>query len=187
MIDDPRYSPVEALWATVAHDLTTPTRAMAKTAVRRILRGFDTSLDRAMGQVSIASRPAHYIHEVRRVWVGQRSAFDGYLDKGWPRLVHDVSHAIFRVRQPRARPHDPGHDTLELEIAQYVIGQDWHIAVEVKKPKATVDDKLAVLDARIARWTTKQKRATTALRKLNTKRRAMVRRREATLTEDILS
>lgn len=179
-----RYDPVAEQWGKVAADLKTPTRTLAKRAVARILRDFDTSLDRAMGQLSIASRKAHYIHEVRRVWVGERGEFDTYLTKGWPRLVHDVSHAIFRVRQPRARTHDLGHETLELEIARYVIAQDWHIAVEAKKPKV---DKLVALDAAIARWTTKQKRATNALRKLNTKRRAMIRRREATLAEDILS
>jgi hypothetical protein len=105
--------------------------------------------------------------------------------KGWGRLIHDVSHRIFRRRHPSFRPHDGGHVTLEREIARYVVARGW---LEGKlKPriahvkKLTADERRALLlqrtRASLDRWQMKCRRAENAIKKLKRKEAALVRRR----------
>lgn len=92
-------------------------------------------------------------------------------------MIHDVSHRIFRYRHPAFKPHAGGHSTLEREIAEYVAKSGW---LEVKQPnKATLEEKrakqLAHNEQLTKRWLTKQKRATTALRKLKRQRTRLMK------------
>lgn len=103
--------------------------------------------------------------------------------RGWARLIHDVSHGIFARTYPDRRPHDPLHSHYETEVAKYVVEKGW---LEGKlrprppknrepKAKPTSADKLAAVEASIKRWQTKAKRAATALKKLERRRRGLMR------------
>lgn len=115
--------------------------------------------------------------ETRRVWISPKPTRGHW--KGWGRLIHDVSHTVFRWTYPSRRPHDPLHVHYETEIAKYVAQSDW-LEGGLKPPekkKPTLDEKRAKdLERTIAgikRWTAKARRADTALRKLNTKKRRL--------------
>lgn len=99
-------------------------------------------------------------------------------ERGWRELVHDLSHTFFR-RTPQGRvnrPHSGQHASLERLLIRYVVDHGW---LEGKlKPKVVekpAKDPRAVRYARtlasIARWTAKQKRAATALKKLALRKR----------------
>lgn len=172
--DDLRYAPIDALWSSVTRPPIS--RIEAERAARRIYRHFGAV---AHGGPSM-THPARLDGEVRRCWTTPRIN-DG-LDKGWPRLVHDISHRIFAARHPNFRPHAGGHALLEREISDYVIQQGW-LSGTLKPPaprKATAEERrakrLSQTDAAIARWDSKRRRADTALRKLRRRHRALLRR-----------
>jgi hypothetical protein len=54
----------------------------------------------------------------RRVWVS-RVPTSGH-DKGWGRLIHDVSHMIHKYRHPNQKPHGNLHPQIEREVQIYV-------------------------------------------------------------------
>lgn len=166
MKDDTRYDPVDALWKGV----TVPPlgREEGVQAAKRLYRRFGSLADCSP---NVTRRPS-YRGAGRRVWISATGGYSIY--KGWARLAHDCAHGIFRQRHNRSfRPHDGGHAKLEREVVEYIIAQSWLLFPlrSVAKPTPTPDEKratkLAALDARIARWTTKAKRAATALRKLH--------------------
>jgi hypothetical protein len=75
------------------------------------------------------------------------------------------------------------HSHYETEVAKYVVEKGW---LEGKlrprppknrepKAKPTSADKLAAVEASIKRWQTKAKRAATALKKLERRRRGLMR------------
>jgi hypothetical protein len=139
------YDKVNALWTTYPPI----TREEAVKAAKRIRKRFKMFPSRA----------------IRRCWIsleGRR------LDKGWPRLVHDLSHRHARQQFPRERPHGPHHAAIEHEMIQYVLSTGW---LEGKlRPKApppvTTNDKLQRLLRRKASWEAKERRAANALKKL---------------------
>jgi hypothetical protein len=152
-----KYETINALWR--AQPATPITREEANRAAKRIARHFGHPRHGSPNQ------PFHFKHygrDVRRCWISRTGR--GLL-KGWPRLVHDISHDIFALRHPSFRPHEHGHDALELEIAQYVLAQGWLAGTLRSKPRAKPDRREHTLAA-IARWERKAKRAATALRKL---------------------
>lgn len=122
--------------------------------------------------------------EVRRVWLSKTPTLASNHSKGLGRLVHDLSHRIFRATYPNRRPHDPLHAKYETDVAAYVAG----LAIvrtlanppppKPKKPAPTLEQKHAAellkVEAAIKRWTTKAKRAETALRKLKRKQRRLL-------------
>jgi hypothetical protein len=137
------YDNVNGLWTTVPPI----TREEATRAVKRIRRHFKILQGR----------------RVRTCWVslgGKR------LDKGWPRLVHDLSHWLGEQRFPRERSHGPHHAAIEHEMTQWVLAQGWldgklKPKPQVKKPV----DRAAHARAMLARWETKLKRTETMLKK----------------------
>lgn len=173
MAADSRYAPIDALWLSVRRPPIS--RIEAERAARRICRHFG-----AVAHGGRMTHPARFDGEVRRCWITPRIN-DG-LDKGWPRLVHDISHRIFAARHPDFRPHAGGHAVLEREITEYVIQQGW-LSGALKPParrKATPEERrakrLAQTEAAIAHWDSKRRRAETALRKLRRRHRALLRR-----------
>lgn len=107
---------------------------------------------------------------VRVCWVsleGRR------LDKGWARLVHDLSHTHSRVQFPSLPPHGPHHARIERDMIAYVLGIGWLDGRLKPKPaKPLTDaDKVARLQVRLVAWKTKERRAVNAIKKLTAKLR----------------
>ncbi len=171
MHNDLRYDRVRAALPATLPPIS---RVEAERAARRIFRHF--------GSVTLGgphmTHPAKFNGRVRRCWISKNPT-GGHL-KGWGRLIHDVSHSIFRRRHPNFRPHAGGHATLEAQIAAHVVSQGWlEGALLPKKSTLTSDQKrearLGEIEAAIKRWQTKQKRVANALRKLERRRRATLR------------
>lgn len=99
------------------------------------------------------------------------------LETGWRDLVHMMSHYCFRESYPTRRPHDPRHLFLEKEMVAYVIEHGWLDGrLKPKGRKARVKpDRLALVQAAEKRWTTKLRRAQTALKKLTRQRARLAR------------
>lgn len=92
-------------------------------------------------------------------------------------MVHDTSHYVFERLHPTFKTHSAAHAALEKAMIDYVIEKGLHVEI-APAPKPIVDlraVKLAVVDASIKRWTTKAKRAATALRKLQARRRRLTK------------
>jgi hypothetical protein len=100
--------------------------------------------------------------------------------RGWRPLVHELSH-YFHYRKSDARPHSLDHARLELRMTKEVVRRGWldgrlrDAPAPAKTPADRRSTKLASLNARIARWETKERRAHRALVKLNRQRRALER------------
>jgi hypothetical protein len=170
MIGDERYEPVNNAWPAIVPPCT---RHEAERAMKALCRKFGGTIHGSPAM----NGPVRSLR-VRSCWITRKPST---LYRGWQRLAHDISHSIFRRRHPSFKPHDGGHATLEREIAEHILAAGWLSGSlrPVAAPKPTTDDKLSKLDARIARWETKAKRAETALRKLRRSRSAMLRRRES--------
>lgn len=171
MQDDPRYDPVAA---QLPETLPALTRVAAGIYARSLLRKFGKVEDGAVG---------HMTHPVtwnrtrgRTCWASTKPTQRSNHFKGWGRLIHDISHLVFRARHPSFRPHDGGHARLEREVAAYVAGTGWLTPKAPVVHVVTLETKLAILDASVKRWTTKAKRAATALAKLRRRRASLLRR-----------
>jgi hypothetical protein len=173
-VTESRYEPIHHLWSTV----TVPpiTRVEAERAARRIFRRFGSQ---ALGG-PLMSRPVRFSGRVRRCWITRKT--NAGLQKGWQRLVHDISHEIFGRRHPNFRPHAGGHATLEHEIADFVIARGW-LGGTLRPPprrKPSGEERRARAIERteraIARWEVKRRRAENALKKFRRRHRAQLRR-----------
>jgi hypothetical protein len=143
------YEKVNALWTTVPPC----TREEAVRATWKIRKHFRMMKSR----------------QIRTCWISLRG---GTLDKGWPRLVHDLSHRQARLQFPRARPHGPHHAAIEREMVEYVLEQGWLTGkLRPKERERKAKDPLAHAQAQVARWETKLKRTTTLLKKWQRKLR----------------
>lgn len=169
---DVRYGPVDALWKGVT--VPSITREEGVRAARKLYRRFGGIADCSPN----VRRRLVYQNAGRSCWI---SAAGGYnIQKGWARLAHDCAHMIFNRRHNhKFRPHDGGHAKLEREIVEYIIAKGWLasaplVQIYVKPSREVIAAvKLIAIDERIARWTTKAKRAATALRKLNRQRKRL--------------
>lgn len=97
----------------------------------------------------------------------------GWGTTGWQDLVHMMSHYCHRASYPRAKPHGPQHHFLEKEMVAYVIKSGWLDGLLRPKSSAATErpaTKLARIEAAEKRWTSKLRRAETALRKLRRRR-----------------
>jgi hypothetical protein len=157
-----RYDSVNTLWNAIT--LPPVTREEATRGLALLCKRFGGTQH---GGPSMA-RP-YSSKRVRECWITRSEA---RLSKGWARLVHDVSHAIFSARHPGLRPHHPAHVAIEREMTAYVIAAGWlggslkSKAKEQPPREARLASKREQLVERLARWQTKQKRAGTAIRKL---------------------
>jgi hypothetical protein len=146
------YIPVNT---TFPMDLPPITKVEARRAAGRIIRHF--------------TGKARAVDTVRRCWIAVRPPYND-LNRGWRRLIHDVSHTIM-YRRGQAKPHTGVHAKLELEVARYVLEKGWLTGTLKPAPvvsvKLSVSDKQAHLEALLGRWQTKQRRCQTAIKKLN--------------------
>lgn len=120
----------------------------------------------------------HFNVRVRRCWIARKPT-TGHR-RGWGRLIHDLSHDVFRrVYRGQRRPHDPLHARYETDIATWVVESGFLTGKlkpkpKVKRVRTPVDERVKV-EAAIKRWTTKARRADTALRKLKRKMRRLAK------------
>jgi hypothetical protein len=97
---------------------------------------------------------------------------------GWHDLVHFMSHYCHQRLWPNHRPHGPNHHHIEKEMVAYVLAHGWldgRLRPKLKVVKSDPAMKVARLDAAAKRWTTKLRRATTAMRKIARQRARLVR------------
>ncbi len=88
---------------------------------------------------------------------------------GWHNLIHFISHYCHMRLNPNERPHGRVHAQMEIRMIKEVLKRGWmngKLKSEPKPPKPK-PDKLTLLLARRKRWTTRARRAATALRKIN--------------------
>lgn len=119
---------------------------------------------------------------VRRVWLSAKPTKSKNHHKGLGRLIHDMSHRVFRAVYPHKLPHDPLHVRYETDIAAFVADSAWLAKLLQPRPpkaKPTLAEKharqLIQTETAIARWESKQRRAKNAIRKLESKRRRLAR------------
>lgn len=161
-----RYEPVRQ---TLPGVLPPITRHEAQAAVRALYRKF--------GKLDSGRQLKPY--PVRRCWISPKPTAGHH--KGWGRLVHDVSHLIFRATYPRKRPHDVLHARYETDVAAYVAASGWLHGSLRQAPKAapTRDQKMAAelvkVEARLKSWRTKAKRAATAIKKLERSKKSLLK------------
>lgn len=110
----------------------------------------------------------------RYTWV-RRGEFVVNVEKNWHGTVHDVSHYVHYRLHPGERPHSKTHARIELRMVKEAVKRGWLDGALVRLPKAakpepTPDEKAVARLDRVHElqkaWTTKHKRATTALAKL---------------------
>lgn len=126
---------------------------------------------RAAGKLMLAFAGRKYPRRVyvRRCWIAVSEPYND-IRRGWRRLVHDLSHIVYRIEHKRGvfRAHGNTHARLEHAMIQHVIEKGWLTGSLKEKvaPKPTATDKAARIAARIKRWESKLRRAETALKKL---------------------
>lgn len=173
MNSDPRYQAVDNALPEI---LPAVTREQIMPYYERLIKAFGQAKDMPVGVAEArGNRPASgYYARARRCWASSKPS-SGH-GNGWGRMIHDASHIIFSQRHPHARSHDGGHATLEREMAEYVMLQGWLVPKppkEAPSPDAVRAAKREALQARLARWQTKHKRATTAIKKIERKLKRM--------------
>lgn len=101
----------------------------------------------------------------RRTWTDSKG-FCVNPDQGWHDINHDMSHWL--ERRVTGKAHSDHHLRLERDGAALICKRFLRDEpyVEPKKDVDLVAKRAASVDARIKKWETKLKRATTALRKL---------------------
>lgn len=117
---DERYRPVDMVLPEVMPPVT---RKRALSAAKRIFLHFG-GVRHGSAMMYKPSRLSWWVPKKGRTCWASTKPTRGH-HKGWGRMIHDVSHAIFRDRHPRFRPHDNGHAQLEREIAAYVVEKGW--------------------------------------------------------------
>lgn len=196
MNDDPRYAAIND-----GRSYPPLSRAEAGGYARMLLKRFGSPADAAMrGDGQGGGVPAtrkeleriyqRYIDHHRQGW-GRRcwasSAPTVGNDTGWGRLIHDVSHILQEYRHPGLRPHDPGHEAIELAVLKH-LESNLFLQPKPRPAKPNIEQrrssKLAAIAERIQRWESKLKRAQTALRKLNRQRKCVERARQKTIMQN---
>jgi hypothetical protein len=91
---------------------------------------------------------------------------------GWRDIVHDISHWSIRLHWSENGNHTPRHAWLERTLAEHVVSSGWLEGKLIRASKQTAPppDRKAVkqqrIEAKIARWQSKKRRAENALKKL---------------------
>jgi uncharacterized membrane protein YqiK len=175
MRGDARYEPVAASLPAVLPPITAED---ALRYYRKLILHFGSKKYIPVGVLEARGgrRIWTWQSKARRCWIARKPTTGHH--KGWGRLVHDASHEVFEKRHPGARAHDGGHATLEREMAELVMARGW-LEPRPKPAKPTTDEKralrLARTEAALARWEAKRKRAETAIKKLQARKRSIAR------------
>ena len=123
------------------------------------------------GKTKIRHNKKHY----RQCWV-TNSLQTASIHKGLPRMIHDISHRIDRIRQrnyvDNYKDHNLYQSQLELEMTRWAIEKPefWN-GTYAKKPKLmpTQEEKIKKLQNLIGKWKTKEMRALTYINKYKKK------------------
>lgn len=168
---------------------------MSETKYHSVNSKWPDTLPELSGEEALAAAKRLYRFAMKRAWRGKwkltsgrrytwprggtfyvNPKRDGWAQGGWHDLVHMMSHYCHRQLRPQDKPHDPRHEYLERDMVAYVIRSGWLDGKLRKVPKPKPDtkvEKLASIEARIKRWRSKQKRAATALKKLERQQRRL--------------
>jgi hypothetical protein len=161
-LDRDPYDVCNSLWPDIIPAIS---RVEAERAAKRLWVHF------------VDKHPPSYVRKARRCWLSPKPVTNvaRNRDKGWHRLVHDVSH-IAHDRQSASKSHGGWHAEREIAMVRYVLAQGW-LDGRLKpttrpkaKPPIQAERHQAIL-VRIKRWETKKRRAETALKKLVRQRR----------------
>lgn len=164
MSSNDRYQPIRDALPAMLPPIT---REEASRAATRLMRKFGTPGCRKI------------LVKARRVWISREPTRGDRPGRGWSRLIHDVSHRVFRRWYPGKRPHDPLHVHYEEEIAAFVASSGWldgTLAPRFKERPSPTETHAAErerVDAAIKRWESKLRRAQNALKKLARKKRRL--------------
>lgn len=162
------YRRVNAAWPAKVPPLTDDEAIRAARKLYRFERGYMWE-----GRVEITSGN-------RYSWI-RRGVMYVNPERGWQSLVHLLSHYLAPGK------HGADHARCELRMIKEVVRRGWldgKLKTPEKEPapEPTVDQiraaKIQRLDERIKRWTTREKRAKTALAKLRRSKRAYERAAE---------
>lgn len=172
------YAAINGAWGSDPSKLRKPTDKEAIKACRLLLaEGF-----RAYGKPQLARQKRKFkITSGRRHTWPRHGVWNVNPDscgRGFAEIVHAVSHWVHRRVNPGlARQRNGGHNghaQVEAHLVKFVLKKRWiEDGMKIKeavKVAPSKDDKLearkAKLQTRLAKWRTKQKRATTAIRKI---------------------
>lgn len=114
-----------------------------------------------------------YSKKPRRCWI-VLSGNPNTLEKGWRRLIHDVSHMVHNFLRPDLRDHCFQQAELELSMIKYAYEKKWFDGVlkpkvKVISPEDKKDNKIKHLESLIKKWETKNKTTLTYLKKYKAK------------------
>lgn len=176
MNEDPRYTEVNQ------RSYPPLTRKDAYQVARRLLRKLGSPTFCAVRDIKEDGNPVlpsrvvldnifafyidHNTSKGRTCWASAKPT-TGH-DKGWGRLIHDVSHMLQQYRHPGERPHGGSHHSIEREVAMCVDTSGYIRAFTPQKinREAGRAARLIRQRARLDRWVAKRKRADTAIKKL---------------------
>lgn len=154
-----RYARVNAVWPSGPLPKLDPAEAIS--AVRRLYTKF-------AGKPYVGRFKATSGN--RRTWAtfqaGKKRMEWVYFvnpDQGWREMVHDVSHYVERAG------HSSSHARTEAAMIDHVVRSGWLDGKLKPRAKPPVDKqavKRTALERRLKTWTTKAKRAETAIKKI---------------------
>jgi hypothetical protein len=161
--DPVTYEAVNAAWHIALPPITAKQSAVV---YRKLLAKFGGRM----------MKPPLYYFRTSRSWADPKGRPAGGPGYGLPRVVHDASHWVHLRLHPKAKSHCAPHAALEKAMVEHVIAKGWHIPPAPKaKAKPSREQRLAHARAALARWTTKKRRAETAIKKLTAKARRLER------------
>lgn len=167
-----RYARVNAVWPQGPLPKLDPAEAVS--AVRRLYTKFAGKTFPGDFEATSGNRRTWPYYKDRGAFM--RLTYRVNPDQGWRDLVHDVSHYVSR------NGHNAEHARTEAAMIDHVVSSGWLDGKLKPKPKAPVDKrakKRAALERRLKTWTTKAKRAETAIKKI----RATLKRMDKAVTK----
>jgi len=152
-------------------------------AIRGAKRLYKKAMGRPWkGEVKITSGNRH-------TWIRRRVMFvnpNYRWHRGWPGIVHDLSHWAHHKKNPNDRPHSSKQAYIERDLVDYLLAQGWLDGALKPKPSKPKPDIVVLRYQRIldreARWKSKLSRAENALTKATKERRDYERRHGERLT-----
>lgn len=164
---------------------------------RRVNAAWPANVPALTADEAIRAARKLYRFGMRRTWTGDVVVTSGnrytwirggvlYVnpERGWHGLVHLMSHYCHDRTHPETHGHNAAHARAELRMIKEVVRRGW-LDGKLRTPEKQEPTAVTPLDSRIMRrqrieqrikrWTTKAKRADTALRKLRRQLRAIER------------
>ena len=180
-----KYNSVNGQWPEGTNDgrdiIPTPEEAMS--GAKRLYRVAMGRPFRGTMKLTSGRRRTWIRHNVFYVNPNEKRWAHASVNGGWHEIVHSISHiASYRLYR---EAHGPRHAWIEKQLIAHVVRSGWldgKLKRKPSEPKPPVDpkvEKLTGIEARIKRWQAKQKRAATALRKLERQRKYYERQQAA--------